>query len=559
MTTTGSTPQAADATWASDLVFSRINARQVVRASYESSAITFEEYAELVVRFAESQPERARRALTQRRLDILRDAWGPLLIAALDNWLKDEVRELVIGRSDDHIDLSRNPAKHIWQELAMLYKLPPKRSTRVDDKETDDDEKYVALLGGTDFDIWWQLVELLLNTCNEVVIWPDVIERNGKKIIKHRVATGAVLSAIPLAEDNSEIECWTIIDKYKSLTGMGHARYRIWTDQWHGEFKRGSSGDLERTDRVNPELITEVMDDSSIDFTVTNPYGEMPMIRVRLTPWPDIVWDQTSGEDLVDLNIHGGINRQFYRYLLKVHGFKQLLLSGDFDKDQKVILDPGFLLKIQGENTNTSLIDWSVNLLDRLKCMDVDEQAAAAAKGINPQRYKRDTDYQTGVGAKHAERGLAEYRERNRPIMLRAEREYYRMLCVVVAAHGFDSESIPNPDAKLNVDFQPLAFPQDPIKQLEVDSKEIALSLESHKTILKRKHPDWTAEQIDQHLEDVMESIAYVNDMKTRHEVPDNPENESARAEEDGARGPVVRDDQRTLPGSLPGDQQREE
>lgn len=555
MTMPRGSSQSANASWPGGYVSSRVNARQVVRASYETSILTFEEYSKQAIAFAESGPERARRALTQRRLDILRDAWGPLLVAALDNWLKDEVRELVIGQSDEHLDLSRNPAKHIWQELAMLYKLPPMRSTRVGGEETGDDEKYTALLVDTDFDIWWQLVELLLNTCNEVVIWPDVIERNGKKVIKHRVSTGANLTAITTAKDSTEIECWVVITDDRDLADAAvHRHYRIWTDNWHGEFEKGEDGNFNRTDLIDPDVVTEELDDSPSSFTVVNPYGKMPMIRIRLNPWPDVVWDQTSGEDLVDLNIHGGVNRQFFRYLEKVAGFKQGVLTGDFDKDLKVILDPGFLIKLQGDNANCTVIDWSVNLLDRLKCMDIDEQAAAAAKGINPQRYKRETDYQTGVGAKHAERGLAEYRERNRPILLRAEREYYRMLCVVAAAHRLDPKSIPNPDAKLNVDFQPLAFPADPIKQLEVDSKEISLGLESHKTILRRKHPDWTVEQVDRYLEEVMAAIAYVNDMKTRHQIPSNPENESAGAEEDGAQGPVVRDGRQPPPGSQPGE-----
>jgi hypothetical protein len=545
MTTTGSTAQSADTNWSADLISARTNAQQIVKASYESSVITFEEYAERVIHYAESDTERNRRTLIDRRLRVLRDSWGPLLKQAFGNWVTPEIAELVLGAGRDHVDISRNPAKHIWQELAVLYKLPPKRFT----DNVKDGEKYNALVADTDFNMWWQLVELLLVACNEVVIWPDVITRGGKKLIKHRAAVGNVLSAIPIDADPTEIECWLVIDEYQDLEGAEHTRYRLWTDRWHGEFQKGEKGDLERSDRIDPKLYGA---DGEGDFTVTNPYGEIPQVRIRLTPWPDLVWDITTGEDLIDLTLHNGIDRAFYRYLQKVGGFKQGVATGDFDKQEKQLLDPAYMIKLQGENARFSVVDWQLDLKARLECMEREELAAAASKGINPERYKRTASYQTSFGARLAERGLAEYRIRNAPILERAEREYYRKLCIVAKAHGIDN--IPNPDTKLEVMHHSISFPDDPKSQIEVDKLEIAMGLESPKTVLAKRHPEWTENEVEQQLKANMDEIAKFNEMKARANVPEDPTNQSASAEINGAMGPIVRDNKQAPPGFSPRD-----
>ena len=184
MTQTGSTAQALDADYPREHVFARTQARQLVEASYERSAVDVMEYAALVVAFADSNEEVARRAAIRRRLDICRDSWGPLLVAAIKNWFTPEVAQALLGQQFDHVDLSRNPAKNIWTELAVTYKSPPKRITP---DETKDGERYLEMLKGTGFDLFWQLVEFLLSACNEVLVWPDVIQRtSGEKKIKLR-------------------------------------------------------------------------------------------------------------------------------------------------------------------------------------------------------------------------------------------------------------------------------------------------------------------------------------------------------------------------------------
>jgi hypothetical protein len=511
-------------------------------ASYEASALTLEEYAERVVAFAESGPEVARRAAVRRRINFLRDAWGPLLKASLENWTTPPVCEAVLGRNKDHLDISRNPAKNIWQDLAVTYQAAPKRSTP---GNVAAGERYLELLSETDFDLFWSDVELLLVACNEILIWPDVVEIDGEKVIKHRYACGDVATVITLEEEPSETECVLVLDDYADLSGNQHRRYNLWTKRWHAQFERGEvqsdgkPGNLERTGYINPDLVPEDGDPAR-DDSAMNPYGRIPMVRVRLRDWRDCVWDVTSGEDLADLTLRGGEDRQFYRYLQKMGGFKQLAVSGlGLEAMPQQLLDPGSALKFEGQNVSTQVIDWQIDLSKRLDCQMADEVAAAASRGINPERYKKSASYQTGFGARLAERALAAWRVRLSTLLRRAEKRYYRAFCAVVAAHQIDA---PDATATLEIEHAPIAYPEDPAQQLTVEQGELAMALESQVSLIQRRHPEWTEDQAKLALQANMETIAWVAEQKASRNVPNDPTVESRAAEQNGAAGPLARD-----------------
>lgn len=526
-----STTQTSDAVWPTGLVSSR--AVGVVRASYISSAVDVDEYARAVIEYARSGPEVARRALMRRRQDILRDSWGPLLRAALRAWLHPDVYRRVVGVNGDHLDLSRNPAKNIWQELAVVYKLPPRRSTQNNPRNG---ELYNELLADTGMDLHWQMFEVLLNACNEVLVWPAVVTRpNGDVVVKHRYATGSTVTLVTSESDPTEIEAVLICDEYADVRGGRHERYYLWTDAWHvayeyGVATRGSSR-LSRVGRVLP-----AGDDAPSEL---NAYGRIPQVVMRLTPWQDTPWDTTSGEDLVDLTLRGGEERQLYRYQQKMGGFKQLAAVGDIDEVPEQILDPGDVLKFPGQGSVT-VLDWQTDLKERLDCMMTDELAAAAAKGINPERYKRTASYQTSFGARLSERGLSERRVRNVPIFVSAEAEYYRVFCEVARVHGIPN--VPDPSDRLVVEHAPMSYPEDPGQQVNVDAMELSLALVNHVELIQRRKPELTSEQAMQILEHNLEVVARVSEMKASHNVPTDPTVESASAEENGALGTPARE-----------------
>jgi hypothetical protein len=532
--------QNLDGEWSPDGVYVRTQAEQLVLSSRDRSAVDIDEYAKAVIAYSKSSAEISRRSAIDRRLNILRDAWGPLLKAALENWLRPEIQDLVMGEHRDQLDLSRNPAKHIWNEHSVLYKLPPKRTTP---DNNGDIEKYNTLLKDTNFNGFWQIVELLLNSCNEVVIWPDVIKYNNKKIIRHRVEAGNAITAIPMAEDRSLIECYLHTYEYNDLFEGKKIKYILWTNDWHALYEEERSGEIKRVGYIDPELYPEYSD-------VANPYGEMPHTHIRLIDWPDGPWDITTNEDLVDLTIHGGKERAFYRYLQKVSGFKQGVFTGNIDKLGQFILDPGYSAKAEGDDVKFTVVDWSVPLRERLQCMMDDELSAAAAHGINPQRYKRTGDYQTSYAAKNAERGLGEIRQKNIPILGMAENSYKRKLCIVAARHGFENTS--DPDVPIEITYHPIELPEDPKAQVELDRMEIAMGVKSQLDLVQRAHPEWDEDKCRQYLIKTLETISWIAEEKIKRNVADDPTVQTASAQANGAMGHVIRDGTSSQPEAGP-------
>ena len=545
MAETGSTQQALDTTINRDVVSVQAPARQMVLTSYQRSALDIDEYAALAIAFAQSGEEVSRKEGVNRRVQVLLDAWGPLLKGAMENWITPRVADAVMGKERDQVDRSRNPAKHIWEELAALYRLPAQRTTP---KRKADVQAYLQLLEGSGFDLFWRRAELLLQACNEVIIWPTVIEkkdRKGKVIkkLKHRMAVGNTVSLIACDADQTEVECVVIEDKYYDLTGVYHERYILWTDEWHAVYEGIDGGDMERVGKV--EVGAEE------DSSVANPYGEMPFVLIRLKDWDQMIWDQTTGEDLMDLTVHGGKERLFYRYMQKMGGFKQLAAVGNSeDQIPQQLMDPGELLKIMGDSL--TVIDWQVDLKARLECMNMDELSAAASRGINPQRYKQSGDYQTGAAAERADRGLIERRSAAALIFGPAEAEYKRKVISVAKAYNYRPPGaptgwkMPDPDILLEVKHAPIEYPESPKDQTDLDKTRISLGLDSAVSVMMREHPGWTEEQAKAEIRKNLENTALVNDMKVVHNIADDPETESRSAEENGRLGgrpPLNRND----------------
>ena len=547
MAETGSTAQAANTGWDRGLVSGQ-SAVQLVRASYERSGVDVDEYALRAIRYCESGTENTRRELARRRVNILKDATAPLIRAALKNWLTDAVFDAVTGKNGDHIDITRNPAKRIWEDMASLYSRPPLRTT----KRKTDINAYLELLKGTKFDSFWQAVEARLQACNQVLIWPDVVtDSSGKKTVKHRYATPDTFSVIANEDDATRIEAIILIDKWVDIAGTARCRYILWSDKWHAQYEPDGYDDdgklkVKRTGQLDEDL-----------ETFANPYGRMVQTLLSKEYLNDELLDQTSGEDLVNLTVGNGERRCILRYTEKMSGFKSILATGSsVDKPPQSLLDPAAVSVLEGGEVKATLVDWQVDLEKQQKVFDRDEERAAASRGINAQLYKAGGDYQNATVAKGAERGLTERRIHDAPIYIDGEASYALDLSLVARTHGVKDP--PAKDIELEVMHAPIEYPTDPKAQSEIDKTDISLGLASAVTICQRRHPTWDVKKCEKFIAENMETTAKINEVKVKRNLPDNPENESASAEDNGRMGgrPPVGDNQeptKTPPGAVPG------
>ena len=547
----GSTSQTTGATWDRGLVSAQRPAVQLVRTSYESSGVDVDQYAEAVIDFCESSGERTRRALATRRLALLQDAHAPLIKAALKNWLTPAVYHAVVGDKEDHIDISRNPAKRIWREQASLYNRPPKRTTG---RKTDI-KVLGQLLAGSQFDLFWQAVELRLQAVNEVLIWPEVVDLpGGAKAVKHRYATPDCFTLVASPDDPTVIEALVLRDEWTGLTGDKHVRYILWSDDWHAQYEPASGPAGTKYQRTGKVESVDAAEEDRVR-AVANPYGRLVHTLVRRDYSNDGLLDQMSGEDLVDLTVKTGVERCLFNYLRKMSGFKQLLAYGSVvDQKPRQLKDPGATLRVEVQDGGVQVVDWSVDLKARQEVNDRDEERAAASRGINSQRYKHTGDYQSSHQAQGADRGLTEQRIHDALIFTDAEAAYATALARVARHHRLPVK-VPL-DVALEVQHAPMEYPTDPNAQVDLDTKRIALGLESAVTVCQREHPSWTEDQCVAHIERNLETTAKISEMKTKRNVPSDPTNESASAEENGALGgrPPTDDNPEPSPaGAAPG------
>lgn len=515
--------------WPRDRVHQLGRVEQEVLASKLRSSLTAEQYGRIVIDIAESRNERARRRLAARRRALLNDDWKELLIADIKNRTTQELWTVLMGPNGEYADITRNPAKDIWAENAVLYKSAATRSTPDAPAEID---KYRRLTRRF-FHSFWQRVEVDLGGMNDVLIWPTVGERHGKRVLRHNVAAGDTVT-VTFDEELGGSEPFAVlfIDHMRDYQGRAAKRYRIWTPDWRLMFDEQKR----RLDHITGIVVGDGADGWE------NPYGILPFECIHASPYQPWFWDQTTGEDLVSLTLKTGRFETDTDYKAFRAGHKQLVASGNrVQVPDKTLLDPGAVIKLIGDAINVQLIDWQLNLKDRLEAVNGWEIRAAASRGINPERLRR-TGYQTAMGARLSERGLQERRERMEEIFRDAEAGYYHLVARIARLEQLPGP-LPDPDVELEVTHAPMDYPEDPERRLRVAEEKMRMGLKSLVSFVQEDHPSWGEEKSLAFIEKNLQLLSRIQAIKQQAGVPDNDlANRSAADEAAGATGPEIRD-----------------
>lgn len=520
---------------------------QMIWFSYQGSGLDAVDYGRGCVELARSSSEISRRRLMARRRAIITDNWQQLIYADLQERLRPELHSYVLGSGGRYCDISRNPAKNIWQETAVLYKAPAQRETPED---PDDAEKYRRLVRGSKLNTFWSSVEFELMAFNDLIVWPTVVKRHGEKVLRHNKAAGDTVTAIfDPALGDAEPFALVFVDNWNDGQ-RDRERYVWWTPQWRAVYD--DSADMQRLDPVTLEPIAD-------EESINNPYGRMIFTYLHVDPYHPTFWNQSTGDDLIELTIKTGRQQTQTTDLFNRTGHKQLVSHGeDLRPGEKTLLDPGAHIRITGSGS-TQIVDWSIDFEARQRVIDNDEARAAGTYGINPERLRK-TSYQTAEGARLTERPLEERRAKMREPMADAEREYRAALIRVCEVDGFAAgEQLPDPDVWMEVIHAPIAYPGDPKQQTEVDAAEVALGIVSPIELIQRRYPGISREDAKQRLADNIQAQAEIAALKQKFNVAGDPRNRGADDEENGRRGPQVRDGEndngQTPPGTPPGQQ----
>lgn len=478
-----------DATGPRGLVHFLTPEQRIVVEAKERSKVTAEDWARCAIEITRSQPEVRRRELTARRRRILSDAWKPLVIADIKNRYHTEFHSTLLGPNGDYADISKNPARDIWTELAVLYKLEAIRSVEDADGKKDEaaTEQYKELAGML-FNVYWQEVETQTWAFNDVAIWPTLVERRGRWEVHHNVAGGDTMTVLFDRELGGD-EPYAVVH-----IDDGGKRYRYIDANWRLVF----DSNLIRIDHVTG-LPLDDGDAGSLGPGGMpgwqNPLGEIGIEWIHRLPYRngrDQFWDQSNGDDLVELTLKIGRFETDTDAKARRSGHKQLVAWGRKvdDRAGKQLLDMAAMIRIVGDDVNALLVDWQINLQERVDTSNAWEMRAAAAHGINPERMRR-TGYQTAEGARLSERGLDERRIKMAPLFKVAEQGYYYLVARWASILGVPSVDL-DPTAMLSVSHAPIAYPTDPLAQLELMLKKIEAGLASRVDAVLQEHPTWS-------------------------------------------------------------------
>jgi len=517
-----------------DVIYPRTRIEEIVLETKLRSVKDFVDVARDLITFSETNGEKTRRDRIARRRSILWDSWQYLLREDLKNRLSWSIYQAVCGSTGNLVDISRNPCRDIWQEMATLYRSHARRFT----EPPESGQKYIDLTNGTKFGTFWQTVETALQAFNDVVVWPTIIERNGKKVVRHRWTAGDAVCVSFSNSDTSEPESVLLIDEFTTIEGEDKTHYHFWTDNWRGLFD-------EKHRRLDPATGIEIPDDAE---GWENPIGELPFVFIHKSPHHPHFWDQSTGEDLIQLTLKTGRQQTYMNYLLKMSSHKQLVVAGeDIPKVESQLLDPGAIVKIRAATPSFQLVDWQVDFTKLQSVIDADEIRAAASRGINAEKLRK-TSYQTSSVAELSERGLVERRERNEEIFKEAEAEYYRKFCLIAKMHNIPNA--PDPNVQLEVIHAPITYPTDPMANLEFAKQKASVGASSLLDLILQDHPTWSEDRALDYLTRNIEQLSEIQNIKSARNIPADLSNESMTAEQNGAMGPVVRDSKPTEPGA---------
>lgn len=512
---------------------------RIVIRSLLASSVDLVDLARKVVEISKSPGEIARKFQTSIRRGMIEDNWRLHLQRDMEERLKNaDLRGRIIGTDGMFCDTSRNIARDIWNEDSVLYKNAAVRRTQPEEQAA----KYDAINAGTSFATFWQTVEVSLEAFNTILLWPEVVMRNGRRSLRHRWVAGDQVTAIFDEHDAVEPSSILITDTWQDLNGDRREHNYFFTQQANIVLD-------EEGRRVDPLSGIELGDAAPV---AANEIGEWPFVIIRRQPHFHDFWSQTCGEDLVQLTLKLGRHQTLTNYLWQVSGHKQLVVTGtSIKKSPPQMLDPAASLKIVGEDINSQLVDWQVDFSMRQEVMNGEEIRSAASRGINAERLRK-TSYQSAEGAKLAERGLQERREKKEDIFKDAEVSYYRKVCLVARA-GYMSE-VPDPSAAFEVIHAPIDYSGDPLARIELARQQIAMGSGSLVDLVLEDHPAWSKEEALEHIEYNVNLSAEIAEIRASRNIPADPLNQSRTAEQNGALGPLAKAQNKdpNQPGSLP-------
>ena len=420
---------------------------------------------------AKWQADRDRQAEAQEKLDIYMDDFEAII--------EDKIGELFSPTTRDrllyHVNQSQNILKRVVNEISTLYKTEAVRTT---EPESD---RYKELLESLSLDVTMKKINRYTNLLNESLLKVGI--RYGQ--IVHDIITPNICTVIQNEADPTQADAIIYMTTRANTVGSSEIRYHYWS----------KDGDYLIYDE-SFQIVERVYDSYDESGQLRYPYinsetGQylLPFVIFHRQQPDYNLWDQDSGRDLYNATVTTAIKMSLFDYYFKTGSFKQIYLIGDkAEMASKQVLDPLTVLRGSGEGAAIGVLDREINM-DQLKNAIIFQiNSIINNYGISADQYSLIVSEMSGRALKIRNRGLLEIRKEQLPIFKSSEQELFKVTRAVNNAH-FPKLQIPD-NVKFDIDFGELEIPEDPMEDLEHQTKRLRSGIISPGKFYQHFNPD---------------------------------------------------------------------
>jgi len=420
---------------------------------------------------AKWQADRDRQAEAQDKMDIYMDDFVAII--------RDKMSELFVEKTRDrllyHVNQSQNILKRVVNEISTLYKTESLRTTE------PESERYKDILESMNADVTMKKINRYTNLMNESLLKVGV--RYGK--IVYDIITPNICTVIQNEADPTQADAIIYMTTRANTIGAKEIRYHYWS-------KDGDYLVYDESFRIVERHYDSADESELLNYPYIDPETGLyllPFVTFHRQQPDSVFWDQDTGRDLYNATISTAIKMSLFDYYFKTGSFKQIYLIGDkADMPGKQVLDPLTVLRGSGEGAEIGTLDREINLEQLKNAIIFQINTIINNYGISADQYSLIVAEMSGRALKIRNRGLLEIRKEQLPIFKSGEKELFKVTQAVNNAH-FPNAQIPD-SVKFEIDYGELEIPEDPMEDLEHQTKRLRSGLISLGQFYQHFNPD---------------------------------------------------------------------
>lgn len=414
---------------------------------------------ELSVLKAKQQADNDRMNDAADKIDLYTDDANDIIEAQL----KAEFVKQNYDRLKLNINKSQNILKRVINEISTIYKAEAHRTTG--DKPND---RYQEILKESYLDVKLKKVNRYTNLLNECLLKPTI--RKGRFCFD--IITPNIAFVFQDEDDPTLAKgiCYQI--SYVNTRGRSDVDWHFWSvDEGAGEYVL-----FDNNFRPKKTVYGEDGEKGPYPYLTKEKEAVLPFVTFHRDSPDYTFWDQDTGGDLYNAGVRAHVKMTMMDYFFKTCSFKQIYIIGDTSKmPQDQIMDTASPLSCPaGEGAEIGVLDIQNNMKQLQDALAYNINAVVNNYGISADQFTLVGGEMSGRALKIRNRALMEIREEQIPLYRQYEWELFSVIRIVnnawAGGGGLKKKLIPW-ELEFAVDFAEIEFPEDPIEEIEIQSK----------------------------------------------------------------------------------------